>query len=388
MASRNGARGPARTVLEQKIRERRETLEEFVEFAEEFRREHNERGTLSLRHLERLVAGHRGDGSPLGPVRPATARLLEHIFGLGVAELLAPPGCSVDSAAELRHRLSASRQIDATVVGLLRDQLDVIRRLDRQLGALVVYDEVTTKAEQVATLQSCSLSSSIRVSLSALLAQFSALAGWEALDRGEIDQAWRHHERAKTAARETDSSVLFAHSLAQQAVVLIDIGEVGPAVDQLTEARQLARRSAPALLRSWLAAAHGEGLAVSGRRAEALRAFDTACTLLPGDPVDPELPFLFLGGAHLDRWRGHALAKLGDPEAVTVLSDALKRLDPSFTRAETALRVDLATALLAAGERDEAQVQVQHAGQLAAEIGSARQRRRLRSLAMAVDIAP
>ena len=38
--------------------------------------------------------------------------------------------------------------------------------------------------------------------------------------------------------------------------------------------------------------------------------------LLPSDPVDPALPFLFLGGSHLDRWRGNALAHVGDAEAI------------------------------------------------------------------------
>src|SRR5439155_21895087 len=90
MADQRG-QPPARTLLEQKIRERRQTLDEFVQFVETFRRDHNEPGTLSLRHLERLIAGHRGDGRPLGPLRPATARLLERIFGLSVAELLTPP---------------------------------------------------------------------------------------------------------------------------------------------------------------------------------------------------------------------------------------------------------------------------------------------------------
>ena len=36
------------------------------------------------------------------------------------------------------------------------------------------------------------------------------------------------------------------------------------------------------------------------------RAFDDAQALLPADPVDPALPFLFLGGTHLNRWRGNA----------------------------------------------------------------------------------
>lgn len=77
-----------RTVLEQKIKERRLTLLEFVEYAEDFAREHKESGTLSLRHLQRLIAGQGSKGKPLGPLRPATVRLLEHIFGQSIDELL------------------------------------------------------------------------------------------------------------------------------------------------------------------------------------------------------------------------------------------------------------------------------------------------------------
>lgn len=81
----------ARTVLELRIRERRQTFEEFIEYAETFARERGERGTLSLRHLQRLTGGHRSGGNPPGHLRPATARLLEHIFGTTIEQLLAPP---------------------------------------------------------------------------------------------------------------------------------------------------------------------------------------------------------------------------------------------------------------------------------------------------------
>jgi ADP-ribose pyrophosphatase YjhB (NUDIX family) len=89
MAKPSGPDRP-RTLLEQKIRERRLTLREFVEFAEDFARENKHVGTLSFRHLQRLVVGKQPDGSPLASVRPATARLLEEIFGTNVERLLAP----------------------------------------------------------------------------------------------------------------------------------------------------------------------------------------------------------------------------------------------------------------------------------------------------------
>ena len=165
-------------------------------------------------------------------------------------------------------------------------------------------------------------------SLAAVLSELCALAGWEALDRYAIREAWEHHERAKQAAREAESPTLLAHATAQQAFVLVDIGEIESAVEQLGQARALVQRTAPALLRAWLAAAHGEGLAAWKRRDDALRAFDMSDRLRPTDPVDPTMPFLFLEGVHLDRWRGHALAKLGDSEAIGVLTNAIDRTRP------------------------------------------------------------
>lgn len=91
MEPRADATRPARTVLEQRIRELRQTQEEFAEYATTFAREHNEPGTLSARHVQRLVAGRKLDGTPVGPPRPSTARLLERIFGLSIGELLAAP---------------------------------------------------------------------------------------------------------------------------------------------------------------------------------------------------------------------------------------------------------------------------------------------------------
>jgi hypothetical protein len=108
---------PFRTVLEQKIRERRMTFEEFVAYAETYAREHREPGTLSVRHLQRLAAGRRSDGRPLGPVRPETARLIEQILGLDIDQLLAPPSAPAmtdDSAADLRRKLDVARRIDGS----------------------------------------------------------------------------------------------------------------------------------------------------------------------------------------------------------------------------------------------------------------------------------
>lgn len=369
----------ARTLLEQRIRERRMTFEEFVRWAEEFAREHKEPGTLSLRHLQRLVTGH-APGSP----RPATARLLERIFGDSITALLAPTSNVAppadDRSTELRRMLHSARRVDHAVIALLHEQLDAIRRLDRQLGAVVVHDELKAKISQVTLLMSHSLAPGTREPLAALLSEMHTLAGWQTLDMGRLTQSWSHYDHSKSAAARTGSTVYESHAAAEQAFVLLDVGEEAVAVALLADTERRAEQAAPRVLRAWLAAAYGEALAVAGDRSASLRAFDRASALLPDGDTTTERPYVVLDAVHLARWRGHALARFGDIDAVDVLTDALDHLDSSFVRAETSLRVDLATALAARGEQDDARDHAERAETLAGQLGSARQGRRLQSL--------
>jgi len=115
-----------RTLLEELIRQRQQTFEEFAEDAEQFARHNGEPGTLSVRHLQRLAAGRRPDGRPLGRPRPATARLLERIFGTTIADLLGPPTGEAESPEVFR----------VAVAIVVRDQrvLMVRRRADDHSG--------------------------------------------------------------------------------------------------------------------------------------------------------------------------------------------------------------------------------------------------------------
>ncbi|WP_158893704.1 hypothetical protein [Amycolatopsis anabasis] len=374
---------PPRTVLELRIWERRETLEQFATFAARFAKEHNEPATLSVRHLKRLVSGRGEGGKPIGRPQRATARLLERIFGTSIDELLsAPNDLPTDdrSERELRAILRASARIDGTVLKLLHDQLNATRRIDRQLGAIVAHEEVTTKIKQVTRLMGHSLTPANREALAALLAELHTLAGWQALDLGNVAQSWEQYEHGKTAAKEPTNPAFGAHTAAGHAFVLIDLGDTAAAVELLATTRKRVDRKVDRLLRAWLAAAHGETLAADGQRSASLRTFDQAAVLLPDETSNVDGPYLALDSVHLARWRGHALARVGESEAVDVLSSALDRLDPTFTRAETALQVDLATAFMKLDEREQARAHLARAQTLAADIGSARQQRRIRQL--------
>lgn len=313
-------------------------------------------------------------------VSPTYQRLFRDIYGLTNEELDFPPELDDGEVEELRSRLTIARSVDAGTVALFRQQVENARHVDRQFGGITVLDELRSQMAQIERLLDYSTMRGQREALASVMTEAAALAGWEALDRNAIRQAWDHHERAKAGAREAGSPQLLAHALAQQAFILIDIGEVNAAVEQLNQARALVAHSAPALLRTWLTAAHGEGLAAAGHRDDALRAFDEADALLPNDPVNPELPFLFLAGGHLDRWRGNAMSRLGEPDAIDQLSHALPRLPRDFTRARAVMLVDLAYAYAAAGDRDAALTHARQAKRLAMQIKSDRQLGRLNRL--------
>ena len=263
---------------------------------------------------------------------------------------------------------------------MLQNQLDAIRHIDRQLGAPVAHDETLTKATQVATLLSHNMTTRIRQRLASLLSELYCLAGWQALDLGLATDSWRYYDLANSAAFESENYSYKALAKAGRAFVLVDIGKAATAVDVVADTRQAAGQTCSRLIRSWLAAAHGEVLAADHRGTESLHAFDQADDLLIGSTPDITDAYMALDPVHLGRWRGHALARCARPDAIGVLTQSLEKLDPTFTRAETALRVDLSHAFTVLNEQSEAASQAREAADLAAKIGSVRQQRRIASI--------
>ncbi|MCG8918780.1 tetratricopeptide repeat protein [Actinokineospora sp. PR83] len=320
---------------------------------------------------------------------PGYQRLFREIYGRTNEELGFPPEPASESAEELRNRLLVSRTVDAATLDLFQRQVNDLRGADKQFGSLPVLDQLSAHIRQLEAIRSYSVNPTHRERLSHILTDARTLAGWNALDRGSQLQAWQLHEDAKVSAREANAPHLLAHAAAQQAVILQDMGEHSAAVELLEFARYVADAQAPALLRTWLAAAHGEGLAAVGNRTAALQAFDDANRLMPTDPVDPSLPFLLLDDGHLTRWRGNTLLKLGDEDAINQLETAAKLLESSPTaaiRGQTGMYVDLAIAYAVAGDREKALAYIRKGRQLAARIDSDRQRKRLEYIDLSPDI--
>lgn len=300
---------------------------------------------------------------------PSYRRIFRELYGKTNTELGFPPDPFADELTDaLADHLVVAQRVDAETIELFRQQTEVVRRTDRKYGSAVRLDQLRSHINEIEHLLRHTIIHHHRAGLAAALADASTLAGWDALDSGSIAQAWHHHEQAKTAARESGSASLLAHATGQQAFILIDVGHTADALILLQEAQSIAD-GAPRLLRAWLAAALGEGYAASGQRGEAMRAFDHANALLPTETTHPELAFLFLGGSHLDRWRGNALAQLGDPEAIRQLNGVLATSPPDFVRARAAVHVDLAFAHAQTGARDAAQDHARQARRLVSQLG-------------------
>jgi hypothetical protein len=268
-------------------------------------------------------------------------------------------------------------QADQGLVALLESQTQGLRLVDRQLGSSVQAAVTEAHVHQIEQILHRCIGNH-RVGLGAALAGAAGLAGWQALDRGDLESAWSMHELAKDGARESGDQALLAQVTAQQSVVLLDAGQPKVAVELAHEGARLAGHKVAPVLQSWLAATEAEALAAVGEGAGARRRLVHAERVYSPEGSE-SLPFLMLTEAHLDRWRGHCLADLGDAAAVEALHVAQSAENDSV-RAATGLHTDLALALLRLGRVDEAEAEATQAQSMAARFGSVRQRRRLQAV--------
>lgn len=300
--------------------------------------------------LSRWENGHNG------PDRQYR-RLFSEIYGLTDVEL----GFGVDPVPvsdltevdlELRQRIAAAARVDRGTVEILQAQTDNIRRLDRRLGAPVLLDQMTAHVTTLRQLLRHAVLDSTRQPIAATLADAAALAGWQALDVGAISRAWECYEIAGEAGRISGCPELLAHARGEQSYALLDLGQPVQALHLVRQARHEAGTAIPVRMTSWLWSAEAELAAAAGLDTDARHALDHATAALPAGPAeDPDLPYLSLDEHHLTRWRGSALARLGDSEAIDQLGRALAGMPAEYIRATSGLHIDGSSDLSMGGLR-------------------------------------
>jgi hypothetical protein len=347
--------------LRQAARARRETLPDTESIARNLARWENKGRGVSLLYQQLLCDVYECSPAELGFIEAADAPEPEPVN-------------------ELVTELARASSIDAEVVKLLQAQTDSIRQLDALQGAQLIREQMRLHIAHIEELNRHAVRPGVRRMLAKVLADTSALAGWQSLDVGTPRESWEHFERAKSAAREAEDPSLLAFATAEQAYVLLDLNDADQATELVEHARHQSAGAVPALMETWLAAAQAEMATGTGDADAARTALDEAGDLLPAAP-DDLLPYLVLNEIHLARWRGNCLARLGDADAIDDLNKGLAAVTGTYARAEASVRIDLANALLAHGERGPAKEHLHTARILASRTGSLRQKRRIESLA-------
>ncbi|WP_344605150.1 XRE family transcriptional regulator [Streptomyces glaucus] len=317
------------------------------------------------------------------PISDRYAGILRNLLGVtdaelrGVVEPVSP--LAADGYDDLLSRIDSASSVSASMVKTFNDQTELLRMMDRQMGAAGLVDQMTGHLAALEDALNFAVLPAARRPVALALAGASTLAAWQAIDSGAIERAWRHYELAKRAARDAEAPMYLAHAMGEQAYVLSDAGRPALAVQLVRDAQRCLGQSGSARLRSWLFAAEAELCAHAGLVDDCKRALDAAMDAIPPGPEDrdPDMLSIFLNGAHLARWRGNVLGLLGEDEAVTSLYGALEVMDPTFVRARAGLHADLAQAHLARAEYDDANTHLRQARLLASRTGSVRQRRRV-----------
>jgi hypothetical protein len=312
------------------------------------------------------------------------AEILRRLLGVTDAELRGSADAVtlpvVDGYDELLNRIDSASTVSESMVKAFNDQTELLRTMDRQLGASGLVDQMTGHLAALEDALNFAVLPSARRPVALSLAGASTLAAWQAIDSGAVERAWRHYELAKRAARDAEAPMYLAHAMAEQAYVLCEAGRPALGVELVRDALRTLGQGGSPRLRAWLYAAEAELCAhVPGMSDDSRRALEAAMASIPpgAEDRDPDMLSIFLNGAHLARWQGNVLALLGDDDAVTSLHSALEVVDPTFVRAKAGMHADLAQAHLARAEYDNANTHLRHARLLASRTGSVRQRRRV-----------
>ncbi|MDJ1136391.1 helix-turn-helix transcriptional regulator [Streptomyces iconiensis] len=284
-----------------------------------------------------------------------------------------------DGYDELLGRIDSARNVSQSMVQTFMDQTELLRTMDRQMGAASLVDQMTSHLSTLEEALTFAVLPDTRRPVAAALTGAATLAAWQALDGGFVERAWRHYELAKHAAKEADAPMFLVHAMGEQAYVLGEAGRPDDAVALVRHARETGGQRLSPRLQAWLHAAEAELCAKAGMPDDCRRALGNAFECLPAGAHarDDDMPSVFLNHGHLTRWRGNALALLGDDDAVGSLYEALDSVDSSFIRAQAGLRCDLAQAHMVRDEHDQAVEHLREARLLAKRTGSVRHQRRI-----------
>jgi hypothetical protein len=186
------------------------------------------------------------ENKPIVP-EPQYRMLLRELYGRTNAELgfntdiIDAGDGHEDALTEVRARLARSQGVDGALLDELDQNTHRLRLLDRRFGAAMVLDQITSQINLVRQLMTHTVLSRHRSGLARILADASALAGWQALDTGAIMRAWQHFDLARSSGQESGDEAVYAHALGEQSYALADLERFPDASGSWRKQRQWPR---------------------------------------------------------------------------------------------------------------------------------------------------
>jgi tetratricopeptide (TPR) repeat protein len=283
---------------------------------------------------------------------------------------------------QVRVAVREPRQLTSSLLDELDGLAEVYRRLDRQLGAPTIHEDVTRHLLRLNRLREASMTPASRDRLTVLAGEVASLAGWQAVDMGLPTAAWSLFNVATRAAKEANDRGLHAFTVAVTSYVPMLFGKERAAPLLVSTARRLAGDRVSPTLRAWLAAVDAEAHATVGDVAATYRALDHAEALLAAaSPGESPRWLAYLDPANFLRWKGRCLVHLRQArQAQPMLEQALIQADGTFVRGRSGSLVDLATAYVQQEDIDEGCRLFQEALRLAHATRSTRHLRRVVSV--------
>lgn len=362
--TRRGRRVP-RTLLEQLIWQGDWTYEELSARFERIAREQREPATISVRHLQRLAAGHRSGATP------ATRRVLRVQFGYSMDQLAGAPRDAATTGSGRANQLDgqpasalvlplAAATLDGsgTDVEVIRAVCQAFQIADRKVGGGRLYSSVARYLNIEIGPRLLDAADPAGSELFAAAACMTEIAGWMAHDGGQDLVARRHLTSAYRLAVASDHPALAGNVCSAMAHLANQLGEHTDAV-RIAEVGLDRARDVPdaVALAARLHAMRAHGLAHRGDARACRAALETAAGLLGDDDPDHGsadwvAPF---DVASLAGEAALCLHSLGDlDEAETHARRVLELREPERVRARALAHVTLASVLVRDSRLDEA----------------------------------
>lgn len=271
----------------------------------------------------------------------------------------------------------ASR-VGTDAVTTLRDDLARLYGLDDRYGGEMVGPLARAHLARVERLMDTgSYPETIGRQLRLIAGETAEHAGWLAFDAGDNPLARFYWAQAMKRADDLGDDSLAVLVRASMSLLSLREDEPRHALDHARCARERAKRWAPPKLLSILVVREARALATLGDHSAARTVLADAWRLYERDKGTRPAPewTTFHGPAELCHAQAHLFTALGHHgAAVTWLRRSLERQESSYARNEALGRGALASALLLAGEPEEAAHHISAGEALMGEVSSGRAR--------------